>query len=118
VDILRVHQRDPCDINRFESALGRSPKAQYVTAVLTWRSGIDGHPLVAVEAGARPGRLAGEAEALRARLARQRGSSVPGASPLTGAEPRLLPLLSTHLSVPQIAAELFLSPSLPLSCGW
>ena len=33
-----------------------------------------------------------------------------GASALTAAELRLLPLLATHLSFPQIAAELFLSP--------
>jgi LuxR family maltose regulon positive regulatory protein len=33
----------------------------------------------------------------------------PGASALTAAELRLLPLLSTHLSFPQIAGELFLS---------
>ena len=56
------------------------------------------------------GTLVGEAEALRARLAKERGSSVPGASALTAAELRLLPLLSTHLSFPEIAAELFLSP--------
>src|SRR3974377_2084080 len=34
----------------------------------------------------------------------------PGASPLT-AELRLLPLLSTHLSHAEIAAELFVSPN-------
>jgi LuxR family maltose regulon positive regulatory protein len=56
------------------------------------------------------GTLAGEAEALRAQLAHQRGSADPGASALTAAELRLLPLLSTHLTVPEIAAELFLSP--------
>ena len=56
------------------------------------------------------GTLAGEAAALRARLAQERGSSVPGASALTAAELRLLPLLATHLSFPQIAAEMFLSP--------
>jgi LuxR family maltose regulon positive regulatory protein len=55
------------------------------------------------------GSLIDEADALRAQLAQQRGSSVPGASTLTAAELRLLPLLSTHLSVPEIAAELFLS---------
>ena len=55
------------------------------------------------------GTLVDEADALRAQLAQQRGSSVPGASTLTAAELRLLPLLSTHLSVPEIAAELFLS---------
>jgi LuxR family maltose regulon positive regulatory protein len=30
---------------------------------------------------------------------------------LTAAELRLLPLLSTHLSFPEIAAEMFLSPN-------
>ena len=44
------------------------------------------------------GSLIGEARALRARLASERGSSAPGASPLTAAELRLLPMLSTHLS--------------------
>ena len=56
------------------------------------------------------GTLAGQAQALRARLAGERGPSAPGASSLTGAELRLLPMLSTHLSFPEIAAELFLSP--------
>ena len=54
------------------------------------------------------GDLAGEARALRARLAKQRDSSAPGASALTAAEPALPPL-STHLSFPEIAGELFLS---------
>jgi LuxR family maltose regulon positive regulatory protein len=56
------------------------------------------------------GILIDEAEALRAQLAKERSTSVPGASALTAAELRLLPLLTTHLSVPEIAAELFLSP--------
>jgi LuxR family maltose regulon positive regulatory protein len=55
------------------------------------------------------GTLVGEADALQARLARERGRSVPGASAVTAAELRLLPLLSTHLSAPEIAGELFLS---------
>ncbi len=55
------------------------------------------------------GTLAGEAEALRAQLSNERGSGVPGASALTAAELRLLPLLSTHLSFPEIGEELFLS---------
>src|ERR1022692_4518972 len=55
------------------------------------------------------GNLAGEAQALRARLSEERGSSVPGASSLTGAELRLLAMLSTHLSFPEIAAQMFLS---------
>jgi LuxR family maltose regulon positive regulatory protein len=56
------------------------------------------------------GTLADQAKALRAQFAQQRGSSVPRASALTAAELRLLPLLSTHLPVGEIAAELFLSP--------
>ena len=55
------------------------------------------------------GTLVGEVAALRARLAQERGSSVPGASALSAAELRLLPMLSTHLSFPEMAAELFLS---------
>ena len=55
------------------------------------------------------GILVGEAEALRARLAQVRGPAVLGASTLTAAELRLLPLLSTHLSFPEIGGELFLS---------
>jgi LuxR family transcriptional regulator, maltose regulon positive regulatory protein len=39
------------------------------------------------------------------------GSSALGASALTGAELRLLPLLPTHLSFSEIAAEVFLSPN-------
>jgi ATP/maltotriose-dependent transcriptional regulator MalT len=59
----------------------------------------------------RPGlrTLAGEAQALQAQLASGRVSTVPGASALTAAELRLLPLLSTHLSFPEIAEEMFLS---------
>jgi LuxR family maltose regulon positive regulatory protein len=55
------------------------------------------------------GTLVGEAEALRARLGTHSGSVVPGASALTAAELRLLPMLSTHLSFPQIGEEFFLS---------
>jgi LuxR family maltose regulon positive regulatory protein len=56
------------------------------------------------------GTLVGEAEVLRARLAQEPGSSIPGASALTAAELRLLPLLCTHLSFPEIGQELFVSP--------
>jgi LuxR family transcriptional regulator, maltose regulon positive regulatory protein len=56
------------------------------------------------------GTLAGKAGELRARLARDRSASVPGASALTAAELRLLPLLSTHLTFPEIGQDLFLSP--------
>ena len=55
------------------------------------------------------GNLVGEAKALRVRFGNERGSSAPSASTLTAAELRLLPLLTTHLSVPEIAAELVLS---------
>ena len=55
------------------------------------------------------GTLVGEARTLRAQLSKDRGSGVPGASALTAAELRLLPLLSTHLSFPEIAKEMFLS---------
>ena len=61
----------------------------------------------------RPGMgvLVAEAEALRARLSAERGSADSGASALTTAELRLLPLLTTHMSFPEIAAELCLSPN-------
>jgi LuxR family maltose regulon positive regulatory protein len=55
------------------------------------------------------GTLADQAEALRAQLAGERGSAALGASALTAAELRLLPLLSTHLTFPEIAEEVFLS---------
>ncbi len=57
------------------------------------------------------GTLTVEAQAMRTRLSAERGPGVPGASALTAAELRLLPLLSTHLSMPQIAAEMSLSPN-------
>jgi LuxR family maltose regulon positive regulatory protein len=62
--------------------------------------------------GRRPGlgTLVGEAKQLRDQLATVRGPGTLGASALTGAELRLLPMLCTHLSVSEIAAELFLSP--------
>jgi LuxR family transcriptional regulator, maltose regulon positive regulatory protein len=56
------------------------------------------------------GILVGQAQALRSQLSQERGSAVPGASSLTAAELRLLPLLSTYLPFGEIAAELFLSP--------
>ena len=82
------------------------------------------HPALADLAGARTlmrevdhllwrraglGTLAGEAQTLRAQLASQRDASVRGASALTAAELRLLPMLSTHLSFPEIAEEMVLS---------
>jgi LuxR family maltose regulon positive regulatory protein len=57
------------------------------------------------------GTLVAEAEALRARLGAERDPRAPGASSLTAAELRILPLLATHLSYPEIAAELFVSPN-------
>jgi LuxR family transcriptional regulator, maltose regulon positive regulatory protein len=57
----------------------------------------------------RLGTLVGEAEELRAQLSRQRGADSPGASALTAAELRVLPLLASHLPASEIAAELFVS---------
>jgi len=57
------------------------------------------------------GMLGEQAQALRARLPGNHGPVAPGASALTAAELRLLPLLATHLSLPEIAAELALSPN-------
>ena len=63
--------------------------------------------------GRRPGlgTLVGEATALQVQLAKERSSSAPRASALTAAELRLMPLLATHLSFPEIAADVFLSPN-------
>jgi LuxR family maltose regulon positive regulatory protein len=55
------------------------------------------------------GVLARQARDLRAELSRAGGPAAAGASALTAAELRLLPLLSTHLSFPEIAAQMFLS---------
>jgi LuxR family maltose regulon positive regulatory protein len=57
------------------------------------------------------GTLVGEAQELRTQLAKQRGPDAPGASALTAAELRVLPLLSTHLSFAEMGRELFLSPN-------
>jgi LuxR family transcriptional regulator, maltose regulon positive regulatory protein len=57
------------------------------------------------------GTLVSEAEALRSRFRENRGTTASGASALTAAELRLLPMLSTHLSFAEIAAELFVSPN-------
>ena len=56
------------------------------------------------------GTLGGEARALRSQLSAEHPASVPGASSLTSAELRVLPMLATHLSFPEIAADLYLSP--------
>jgi LuxR family transcriptional regulator, maltose regulon positive regulatory protein len=55
------------------------------------------------------GVLPAQADRLEGRLATIEARAA-GPSALTAAELRLLPLLSTHLPVPEIAAELFLSP--------
>jgi LuxR family transcriptional regulator, maltose regulon positive regulatory protein len=57
------------------------------------------------------GVFVGQADQLRTRLKETRNSNTPGASALTTAELRLLPLLCTHLSYPEIGEELFLSPN-------
>jgi LuxR family maltose regulon positive regulatory protein len=56
------------------------------------------------------GTLVGQARALRAQLSADLASRIPGPSSLTSAELRVLPMLTTHLSLPEIGAELFLSP--------
>src|SRR5215472_15014259 len=62
--------------------------------------------------GHRPdlGTLASHVKQLHARLGEEHGPKVPGASALTTAELHLLPLLCTHMTVPEIAADLVLSP--------
>jgi LuxR family transcriptional regulator, maltose regulon positive regulatory protein len=57
------------------------------------------------------GAFAQQARDLRAELSRARRAPALGASALTAAELRLLPMLATHLSFPEIAAEVFLSPN-------
>lgn len=55
------------------------------------------------------GTLVGETKELRAELSGQRGARSPGASALTAAELRVIPLLATHLTSAEIASELFVS---------
>ena len=55
------------------------------------------------------GTLVGEADQLRTHLANCRGSDALGASSLTAAELRLLPLLQTHLTSERIAERLSVS---------
>jgi LuxR family maltose regulon positive regulatory protein len=57
------------------------------------------------------GTLIGETQALRARLPERRSPTAREASSLTAAELRVLPMLATHLSFPEIGAEMFLSPN-------
>jgi len=56
------------------------------------------------------GTLTGQVQMLRDQLVSEHGPARAGASALTAAELRLLPLLSTHLTATEIAAELYLSP--------
>jgi LuxR family maltose regulon positive regulatory protein len=88
IELIRVHLA-------FGDLAGARTLMQEVNELLKRRPGL--------------GSLVGEAQALRDRLAEERGSSTPGASSLTAAELRLLPMLSTHLSFAEIAAEMFLS---------
>jgi len=55
------------------------------------------------------GTLIGEAEALRVQLSKAHRSGAAGASALTAAELRLLPLLTTHLTFREIGEELFVT---------
>jgi LuxR family transcriptional regulator, maltose regulon positive regulatory protein len=57
------------------------------------------------------GTLAEQGAALRARLSKERGAGTPAPSSLTTAELGIMPMLATHLSFPEIGAELFLSPN-------
>jgi LuxR family transcriptional regulator, maltose regulon positive regulatory protein len=57
------------------------------------------------------GTLVDEALELRTRISAECAPDAQGASSLTAAELRLLPMLATHLSFPEIGAEMFLSPN-------
>jgi LuxR family maltose regulon positive regulatory protein len=52
-----------------------------------------------------------QARVLQARLPEERGPRASGEAALTCAELRLLPMLATHLTFPQIAAAMSLSPN-------
>jgi LuxR family transcriptional regulator, maltose regulon positive regulatory protein len=69
---------------------------QEVTEILTRRPGL--------------GVFAGQAADLRSELSRARSSFTLGASGLTTAELRVLPMLPTHLSFREMGEEMFLSP--------
>lgn len=56
------------------------------------------------------GTAVNEAEAMSSRLAKGGTWGAAGPSALTTAELRLLPMLCTHLTAAEIAAEMFLSP--------
>jgi LuxR family maltose regulon positive regulatory protein len=55
------------------------------------------------------GALAEEAGQLRAQVSANRTPALLSATSLTGAELRVLPMLATHLSLPEIGAQMFLS---------
>jgi hypothetical protein len=55
------------------------------------------------------GTLVGTATELRMRLTAERAPRINGASSLTTAELRVLPMLATHLSFPEIGAKMYLS---------
>jgi LuxR family maltose regulon positive regulatory protein len=55
--------------------------------------------------------LVAQATTVLRRLATNQGARARAVPGLTRAELRLLPLLATHLSLPMIGAELFLSPN-------
>ena len=57
------------------------------------------------------GTLIEEARELRTRISAELGPGAEEASSLTAAELRVLPMLATHLSFPEIGAEMFLSPN-------
>jgi LuxR family maltose regulon positive regulatory protein len=57
------------------------------------------------------GTLVDEALELRSRISAEHAPNAQGASSLTAAELRVLPMLATHLSFPEIGAEMFLSPN-------
>jgi LuxR family maltose regulon positive regulatory protein len=125
---VAIHRRDtPAARQRLVTAQRTRPVLTYAVPQLAAQARIElarAHLALADIAGARTlmretdeilrrrpdlGTLVGEAAELRALLAQERGTSAVGASALTAAELRLLPLLSTHLTLPEISQELFLS---------
>ena len=57
------------------------------------------------------GTLVDEAMELRTRISAESTPGTRGASSLTDAELRVLPMLATHLSFAEIGTEMFLSPN-------
>jgi LuxR family transcriptional regulator, maltose regulon positive regulatory protein len=127
---VAMHRADiPAARRELLSALHLRPLLTYALPYLAVQARIElarVHLALADQAGARTlmrevddvlkrrpglGTLAREAQALRVQLASERGSPSPGAPALTVAEVRLLPLLSTHLSLPEIAEQMLLSPN-------